>query len=61
MSFRVTMSLIGGVGVLLLMLPTLIVLVTSFTSGYSLKFPPRDSHCAGIRRSCSIRRKLSMR
>jgi putative spermidine/putrescine transport system permease protein len=39
-SFRVTMSLIGGVGVLLLMLPTLIVLVTSFTSGYSLKFPP---------------------
>jgi putative spermidine/putrescine transport system permease protein len=40
MSFRVTMSLIGGVGVLLLMLPTLIVLVTSFTSGYSLKFPP---------------------
>jgi putative spermidine/putrescine transport system permease protein len=40
MSFRVIMSLIGGVGVLLLMLPTLIVLVTSFTSGYSLKFPP---------------------
>ena len=40
MSFRATMSLIGGVGVLLLMLPTLIVLVTSFTSGYSLKFPP---------------------
>jgi putative spermidine/putrescine transport system permease protein len=40
MSFRVTMSLIGGAGVLLLMLPTLIVLVTSFTSGYSLKFPP---------------------
>lgn len=40
MSFRVIMSLIGGVGVLLLVLPTLIVLVTSFTSGYSLKFPP---------------------
>lgn len=40
MSFRVIMSLIGGVGVLLLMLPTLIVLITSFTSGYSLKFPP---------------------
>jgi putative spermidine/putrescine transport system permease protein len=40
MSFRVIMSLVGGVGVLLLMLPTLIVLVTSFTSGYSLKFPP---------------------
>ena len=40
MSFRMIMSLVGGVGVLLLMLPTLIVLVTSFTSGYSLKFPP---------------------
>jgi putative spermidine/putrescine transport system permease protein len=40
MSFRVTMSLMAGVGILLLMLPTLIVLVTSFTSGYSLKFPP---------------------
>jgi putative spermidine/putrescine transport system permease protein len=39
-SFRVTLSLIGGLGVLLLILPTLIVLVTSFTSGYSLKFPP---------------------
>ncbi|MDB5785139.1 ABC transporter permease subunit [Caballeronia mineralivorans] len=40
MSFRMIMSLVGGVGILLLMLPTLIVLVTSFTSGYSLKFPP---------------------
>ncbi len=39
-SFRATMSLAGAFGVALLMLPTLIVLATSFTSGYSLKFPP---------------------
>lgn len=39
-SFRATMSLAGALGVVLLMLPTLIVLATSFTSGYSLKFPP---------------------
>ncbi|MCY0386667.1 ABC transporter permease [Robbsia sp. Bb-Pol-6] len=39
-SFRVTMGMAGALGLLLLLLPTVIVLVTSFTSGYSLRFPP---------------------
>jgi putative spermidine/putrescine transport system permease protein len=39
-SFNASMGLIGGFGLLMLIGPTLIVLVTSLTSGYSLKFPP---------------------
>jgi putative spermidine/putrescine transport system permease protein len=39
-SFNAAMGLIGGFGLLMLIGPTLIVLVTSLTSGYSLKFPP---------------------
>jgi len=39
-SFHATMGLLGGLGLLVLIAPTLIVLVTSLTSGYSLKFPP---------------------
>ncbi|MGI4857493.1 MAG: ABC transporter permease [Janthinobacterium lividum] len=39
-SFRVTMGAVGALGLLLLLLPTVIVLITSFTSGYSLRFPP---------------------
>lgn len=34
------MGMAGALGLLLLLLPTVIVLVTSFTSGYSLRFPP---------------------
>jgi putative spermidine/putrescine transport system permease protein len=40
LSFNAVMGLMGGVGLLMLIGPTLIVLVTSLTSGYSLKFPP---------------------
>src|ERR1700730_525848 len=40
LSFNAMMGLLGGFGLLLLIVPTLIVLVTSLTSGYSLKFPP---------------------
>lgn len=39
-SFRWTMASVGVLGIGLLMLPTVIVLITSLTSGYSLKFPP---------------------
>jgi putative spermidine/putrescine transport system permease protein len=39
-SFGLALGLLGGAAVLLLIAPTVIVLVTSFTSGYSLKFPP---------------------
>ncbi len=39
-SFLIVLTLAAGLGILLLVIPTLIVLVTSFTSGYSLKFPP---------------------
>jgi putative spermidine/putrescine transport system permease protein len=39
-SFDWTMRGIAAVAMLLLVAPTLIVLITSFTSGYSLKFPP---------------------
>ena len=40
LSFHAALACAAGIGVLLLVLPTLIVMVTSFTSGYSLKFPP---------------------
>jgi putative spermidine/putrescine transport system permease protein len=39
-SFALVFGLLGALAVLLLLAPTVIVLVTSFTSGYSLKFPP---------------------
>lgn len=39
-SFGVVLGLLGGVAMLLLLAPTLIVLITSFTNAYSLKFPP---------------------
>ena len=39
-SFTLTLWVLAGLGVLLLVLPTCIVVVTSFTSGYSLRFPP---------------------
>ena len=40
LSFNVMLWRVAGLGLLLLVLPTCIVVVTSFTSGYSLRFPP---------------------
>lgn len=39
-SFGLVFGLLAAVAVVLLMAPTVIVLITSFTSGFSLKFPP---------------------
>lgn len=39
-SFGVALVALGGVAMLLLIAPTVIVLITSFTNAYSLKFPP---------------------
>lgn len=40
LSFHVCMWSIAGLSLLLLLAPTLVVIVVSFTNGYSLKFPP---------------------
>jgi putative spermidine/putrescine transport system permease protein len=40
LSFKTTMWGLAGLCFLLLMLPTLVVIIVSFTSGFSLKFPP---------------------
>ena len=40
-SFTGAMWALAGLGVLLLILPTLVVVVVSFTSGFSLRFPPQ--------------------
>ena len=39
-SFTLTIGLLAGLTALLLLAPTLVVLITSFTSGFSLKFLP---------------------
>lgn len=39
-SFWGVIGLLGAIAAVLLMAPTVVVLITSFTSGYSLKFPP---------------------
>ena len=39
-SFALVFGVAGGMAVLLLVAPTVIVLITSFTNAYSLKFPP---------------------
>lgn len=39
-SFRVMLGVLAGISLLLLMAPTVIVLIASFTSAFSLKFPP---------------------
>ena len=39
-SFGVALGVLGGIAMALLVAPTVIVLVTSFTDAYSLKFPP---------------------
>jgi putative spermidine/putrescine transport system permease protein len=38
--FGTVLGLLGAVAALLLLAPTVIVLITSFTNGFSLKFPP---------------------
>jgi putative spermidine/putrescine transport system permease protein len=40
LSFRLAMAGLAGACLLLLVLPTVVVVVVSFTSGFSLKFPP---------------------
>jgi len=40
LSFNAAMWGLAGLGCLLLVFPTLVVVIVSFTSGYSLKFPP---------------------
>ena len=40
LSFRVTMAGLAAIAALFLTAPTVVVLLTSFTSSYSLKFPP---------------------
>ena len=40
MGLRLTMGALAAVAFLLLVSPGLVVIVVSFTSGYSLKFPP---------------------
>jgi putative spermidine/putrescine transport system permease protein len=39
-SFALAFGIAGGIAIALLVAPTLIVVITSFTSAYSLKFPP---------------------
>jgi putative spermidine/putrescine transport system permease protein len=39
-SFDATTGLLGGLALLLLVAPTLVVVIVSFTSGLSLRFPP---------------------
>ena len=40
LSFRIVMGGLAGVALLLLLAPTVVVMVISFTSGLSLRFPP---------------------
>lgn len=40
LSFKATMLLLAGISIVLLLAPTVIVLIVSFTSDYSLRFPP---------------------
>jgi putative spermidine/putrescine transport system permease protein len=39
-SFNLTFGLLAALGILLLVLPTFVVIVVSFTSSFSLRFPP---------------------
>lgn len=40
LSFHAVFGLLGAVAIVLLVAPTIIVIITSFTNGFSLKFPP---------------------
>ena len=48
-SFNLVFGLLGGIATLLLVAPTVIVLITSFTSAFSLKFPPPMSQPSALR------------
>lgn len=39
-SFNLAIGVLAATGILLLVAPTIVVLITSFTNGFSLKFPP---------------------
>lgn len=39
-SFNLVFGTLAALGILLLVAPTIVVLITSFTNGFSLKFPP---------------------
>ncbi len=40
LTFHAVFGLLGAVAIVLLVAPTVIVIITSFTNGFSLKFPP---------------------
>ena len=40
LSFKIVMYGLAGISLALLLLPTLVVIIVSFTSGFSLRFPP---------------------
>lgn len=40
LSLRVVFGVVGGAALILLVAPSLVVVIVSFTSGFSLKFPP---------------------
>lgn len=40
LSFKIVMYSLAGISLALLLLPTLVVIIVSFTSGFSLRFPP---------------------
>ena len=50
-SYRLVIGGLSGLALLILVLPVVVVLVTSFTDSLSLKFPPPASPCAGTARS----------
>ena len=39
-SFNLVVGLLSAAAIVLLTAPTIVVLITSFTNGFSLKFPP---------------------
>ena len=61
LSFHWMLGVAASLGVLMLVLPTVIVMVTSFTSGYSLKFPPPGYSTRWYEACFLIRLKLLMR
>ena len=60
LSFALAFGVAGSAAVVLLVAPTLIVLISSFTSAYSLKFPPRVTPRAGTW-PCGTTRRRSWR
>ena len=52
-SFEVVMTLVALVALGVIIAPSLVVLIVSFTSGYSLKFPPPGYSARVSQRSSS--------